>query len=247
LAAVVAAGGTVNPTITTAVNTLYTTLKADGIYSKLQAFYPIVGGVQNAHAVEGKNPGGSQNLTFNGSWVHNDKGMRVTSCSTSNYADTQYASTSLNPNSNHMFAYFNGMGTQFGTACGSSTYDGAGPPYFILGHPALEFFSSDGIVSGGGFITAYGAVIGTRTASNLVKLWRSLDGGSWSLGGTSTTAPSTYSSNSITIAKVNAAGFPSSDRYAFFSFGSGLDDTESQNYYNAVLAFETALSRNTYS
>ena len=146
-----------------------------------------------------------------------------------------------------MFIYLNGTGTQFGTFCGASTYDGAGPPYFILGHPALEFFCSDAVISGGGFITAYGASLGTRTASNLVKLWRSTDGSSWGLGGTSTTAPSTYSSNSITIAKVNAAGFPSPDRYAFFSFGSGLNDTESANYYNIVLAFETALSRNTYS
>lgn len=248
LAAVVAAGGTVDSTITTATNTLFTDLKSNGIYTKLTAFYPIVGGVQNAHAVEGKNPGGSQNLTFNGSWTHNNKGMRPSTCSSSNYADTQYLPTSLNPNSNHMFAYFNGTGAQFGNACGSSTYDGAGPgPYFILGHPAFEFFCSDAVISGAGTITAYGSVLGTRTASNLVKLWRSLDGGSWTLGGSNTTAPSTYPSNSITIAKVNGSGFPSSERYAFFSFGSGLNDTEAANYYNIVLAFETALSRNTYS
>jgi hypothetical protein len=249
LAAVVAAGGTVNSTITTAVNTLYTTLKSNGIYSKLQAFYPIVGGVQNAHAVEGKNPGGSQDLTFNGSWVHDNQGMRTVACNSSNYADTQYLPTSLDPNSNHLFAYFNGTGTQFGTACGSSTYDGAGnSPYFILGHPALEFFSSAGVVSAAGSISAYGALIGTRTSASETKLFRSTDGSAWSQGSsTSTTAPSTYPNTSITIAKVNPAGFASSDRYAFFSFGSGLDDTESENYYNAVLAFETALGRQTYS
>jgi hypothetical protein len=248
LSAVVAAGGAVSSPMSGATNTMFLALKSNGIYGKLSAFYPILGGIQSSHAIEGKNPTGSQNLTFNGSWVHNDKGMRPSACSTSNYADTQYLPTSLNPNSNHMFAYFNGTGTQFGTACGSSTYDGAGPgPYFILGHPAFEFFSSDGIVSAAGNITAYGAVIGTRIGSNDTRIFRSIDGGAWGQGSsTNTTAPSTYPSNSITIGKINPSGFPASDRYAFFSFGDGLDTTEATNYYNIVLAYQTALNRNTY-
>lgn len=243
LAAVLSAGGTgITPTVSAATNTLYTSLKSAGVYSKLIAFYPILGGVQNSHAVDGKTPGGSQTLTFAGSWTHTDKGMVPTVCNTSNYADTQYLPTSLNPNSNHMFGYFNGKGS-----CGGSTYDGAGPsPYFILGHPAFEFFSSNAVVSGVGTFTNYGALLGTRTASNLTKAFRSIDGGAWgSGGGTITTAPTTYPSNSITIAKVNGSGFPSGERYAFFSFGDGLSDTEGTNYYNAVLAFQTSLSRNT--
>ena len=229
------------------LQTHYTTLKSLGIYSKLTAFYPIIGGTQLSHSVEGKNPGGSQDLTINGSWVHNDKGMRPSACSTSNYADTQYLPTSLNPNSNHLFGYFNAIGSQFGVGCGLSTYDGAGPgPYFILGHPAFEFFSSDAVISGIPPMTAYGAAIGTRTTSNVTKLFRAQDGGSWSqAGGSPTNAPSTYPSNSITIAKVNGSGFPSSERYAFFSFGDGLDTIESTDYYNTVLTFQTTLGRNT--
>jgi len=248
LSAVVSAGGAVTSPMSAATNNMFLALKSNGLYTKLASFYPILGGVQSSHAIEGKNPVGSQNLTFNGSWVHNDKGMRPSACSTSNYADTQYLPTSLNPNSNHMFAYFNGTGAQFGTACGPSTYDGSGPgPYFILGHPAFEFFSSDGVVSAGGFITAYGAVIGTRQSAILTKIFRSTDGSAWGQSGSlSTVPPSTYPSNSITIGKVNPSGFPSSDRYAFFSFGDGLSDAETQTYYDIVLAYESALNRNTY-
>lgn len=243
LSAVLAAGGTLNSTISGATDTLYQALKSAGVYSKLTAFYPIVGATQAAHAVEGKNPGGAQNLTFFGSWIHTVKGMRPTTCSVANYADTQYLPTSLDPNSNHIFGYYN---LQAG-ACGSSTYDGAGPsPYFILGHPAFEFFSSAAIVSAAGTFINYGAALGTRTASNLTRVYRSLDGGAWVQGGGNvTTLPTTYPSNSITIAKVNGSGFPSGDRLAFLSFGDGITPAEGTAYYNAVLAFETSLGRNT--
>jgi hypothetical protein len=240
LAAVVAAGGTVTPTIETAVDTLFTDLKSYGVYSKLAAFYPIVGATQAAHAVEGKNPGGAQNLTFSGSWTHTNKGMKPTTLSTSNYADTQYLPTSLNPNSNHMFGYFNQSG-------GANGYDGAGTsPYFLLGHSAFEFFSSAAIVSAAGNLTTYGAILGTRTSSSVTKILGSLDGSAFiQRSNVRATPPTTYPSSSITLGKANPAGFPNADRYAFWSVGDGLTDAEGLDYYNAVLAFQTSLERNT--
>jgi hypothetical protein len=90
LSAVVTAGGTTNPTISAATNTLYTSLKAAGIYSQLTAFYPTIGGTQSSHQVEGKTPGGAYNLTFNGTWSHTSAGMKPVSSS-------PYATTNLNP------------------------------------------------------------------------------------------------------------------------------------------------------
>lgn len=244
LNAVVSAGGIVDATISGATDTLYKTLKSIGVYSKLKAFYPIIGGTQLSHAVEGKSPGGTYDLTFYGSWIHTVKGMQTTAYSDSNYADTHYIPTDLNPNSNHMFGYYNKRGSS-----GPNTYDGAGPsPYFILGHPVVEFFSSSAIVTAVGDFTNYGSALGTRQASNITKVFRSFDGDAWVQGSTTnTTAPTTYPSNSITISKINAVGFSSNERYAFLSFGDGLSDTEGTDYYNAVLAFQTTLGRNTNS
>jgi hypothetical protein len=90
LAAVVSAGGTTSPTISAATNTLYTSLKSAGIYSVLTAFYPTIGGTGPSHAVEGKLPGGTYTLTFNGTWSHTSAGMKPVSSS-------PYATTNLNP------------------------------------------------------------------------------------------------------------------------------------------------------
>ena len=73
LAAVVAAGGTVDATITSATNTLFEGLKSDGIYSKINRLYLFLGAVQNSMAINAKSPG-TNNMTFNGGWTHTVSG-----------------------------------------------------------------------------------------------------------------------------------------------------------------------------
>jgi hypothetical protein len=75
LAAVTAAGGTVTPTITDAINNLFLGLKADGVYSLLWSMFPLVGGTQSSHAINALNPG-SRNLVFTGSWTHTSQGAQ---------------------------------------------------------------------------------------------------------------------------------------------------------------------------
>lgn len=89
LSAVVDAGGTgITPTVSAATRTLFTSLFSNNIWNSLTAFYPILGGVQNSHAINGKNPG-TNNLTFNGGWTHNASGM------TGN-GSTGFANTGIN-------------------------------------------------------------------------------------------------------------------------------------------------------
>lgn len=94
LAAVLSAGGTLSPTISAATNTLFTSLKSAGIYTKMTAFYPVLGGTQNSNGIEGKSPAGSYNLGFNGTWTHNSGGMAPT-------ASSPYATTNLIPSSTY--------------------------------------------------------------------------------------------------------------------------------------------------
>jgi len=51
LADVVASGGTTNPTIESAVDTLFTSLKSAGLYSKMIGMYPFVGAAAGCHAI----------------------------------------------------------------------------------------------------------------------------------------------------------------------------------------------------
>ena len=73
LAAVTAAGGSVDATITSAVDTLFVDLKSNSLYTKIRRMYPFVGGVANSNKINGKNPG-TNDIIFNGGWTHGYSG-----------------------------------------------------------------------------------------------------------------------------------------------------------------------------
>ena len=75
LADVVATGGTTNPTIEAAVNTLFTDLKSNGLYNDL-FFYPVVGGVASSQRLAGnRSAHSSYDFTFNGGITHDYSGF----------------------------------------------------------------------------------------------------------------------------------------------------------------------------
>jgi hypothetical protein len=65
LAAVVAAGGTLNCNISGATNELFTELKSSGLWSLLNVFYPILGGTSASTAINAKLPG-TKDMTWSG-------------------------------------------------------------------------------------------------------------------------------------------------------------------------------------
>jgi hypothetical protein len=50
------ATGITDPTITSAINTLVISLKNDGVWSRMVAIYPFVGGTADTHKYNLKNP-----------------------------------------------------------------------------------------------------------------------------------------------------------------------------------------------
>ena len=87
LADVVASGGTTNPTIESAVDTLFTDLKSNGLYSKIFAMYPYVGGTASSHAIEAK-LNKSFDITWFGGMTHDVSGS--TGNGSNGYGDTGY-------------------------------------------------------------------------------------------------------------------------------------------------------------
>jgi len=88
-----------------AIYRLVTDLKGYGIWTKMKALYPVVGGTAASHAVNLKIPG-TYNLTFTAGWVHSSTGMLPNG--TSDYADTSLIpSTALSLNNVHISVYIN--------------------------------------------------------------------------------------------------------------------------------------------
>ena len=87
--AFITAAGITDPTQQTAINDLVIGLKADGIWTKMKAIYPFVGGTATTHKFNLKDPldtNGAFRLVFNGGWTHDSNG--VTPNGVNGYADT---------------------------------------------------------------------------------------------------------------------------------------------------------------
>ena len=99
LASLVSAG--ISPTTTqiNAISTLVVGLKASGLWSKLYAFYPFIGGTAAAHAINAFDVG-ANDITWNGTLTHNANGV-------TGDGSTGYGDTGLNPAS--VLATVNGL------------------------------------------------------------------------------------------------------------------------------------------
>ena len=83
------AAGITDATISGAIDTLVIQMKADNIWTKMKAIYPLVGGTDNTHKWNLKNPTDSDpafRLTFNGGITHDVNG--ITSNGVNGYAET---------------------------------------------------------------------------------------------------------------------------------------------------------------
>ena len=92
--AFIIAAGITDPTQQEAINTLVVDLKASGLWTLLQAIYPIVGGTATTHKYNLKNPldtDGAFRLTFGLGWTHGTTGMTPN-------GTTAFADTKFNPN-----------------------------------------------------------------------------------------------------------------------------------------------------
>ena len=245
--AFITAAGITNPTQQTAINTLVISLKGYGIWTKMKAIYPFVGGTATTHKWNLKNPldtNAAFRLSFVGGWTHSANGAQPNGVNS-------YANTFLIPNntltntSNHYSFYSRTSILQAATEVGA---------YTPLAHHAIMLYRSD--LSRKAFINGtyptyailvnntntLGFQIGTRTTSNSMKLfWNN------SLIGTNTTNSTLgLPLKNVYISALNNDGAAvelSTKQAAFSSIGDGLTDTEAANFYTAVQTFQTTLGR----
>ena len=104
--AFITAAAITNPTQQSAINQLVTDLKGYGIWTKMKALYPFVGGTASSHKFNLKNPldtDAAFRLVFNGGWTHSANGALPNG--TNGYADTKIGLNTLLRDSNSTGIY----------------------------------------------------------------------------------------------------------------------------------------------
>jgi hypothetical protein len=249
--AFITAASITDPVQINAINTLVEGMKTDGIWTKMKAIYPFVGGTASTHKWNLKDPrdlDAAFRLVFNGGWTHSSNG--ATPNGTNGYADTKLVpNTQLTLNSASFSAYSRNNftpTTDQSLGCSSNVNN---LPLFAQSFTSLKDVYSfiysysvpDVMISSSGQNLA-AMFITTRTASNNAKSFRNTT----QLAAVTTQAQTTQPTNNFFfgafnggIGIVNYSNF----QYAFAHIGNGLTDTEAANLYSRVQAFQTALNR----
>jgi hypothetical protein len=231
-ARVTAAGGTLSATEQTAVNTLVVQMKADGTWSPMKAIYPMVGASAAACAQNLKSS--SFTGTFNGGWTFSSNGVQGNGTNT-------YFNTALNVQSNlsTTSAHFSFYSR---TNSNESNYDMCASGDYAVIIYSNSFYvnlTSAGIYTATvGVANTLGFYIGARTNNTNVNGYKN---------GTKIINNATLVSNlvndNVYLGARGTASLFTNRQYAFSSIGDGLTDTQASNFYTAVQAFQTTLSR----
>jgi hypothetical protein len=245
---VTAAGGTLSATEKLAVDMFVKQMKADGIWTKMKAIYPMVGASAAACAQNLKSS--SFTGSFSAGWTFASTGAKGNG--TSAYMDTNLTpSSTLSQNSTHISYYSrtnNANKFEFEIGSFNISASGVGSTSFGISYasPSNSFRLR---VSSATPTTSYtvtdtrGFFVGNRTASNQQKIYKTgvlVDTSNINSDGLSTLQIA-LNANRISSSSL---GDYSSKECAFASIGDGLSDTESSNFYTAVQAMQTTLSRN---
>jgi hypothetical protein len=242
-ARVTAAGGTLSATEQTAVNTLVVQMKADGTWTPMKAIYPMVGASAAACAQNLKSS--SFTGTFTSGWTFASTG--VTPNGTSAYMETNFNPFISSINNNSHLSYYvrdytaNVIGKVLMGSVVSAlssaialNFSNISPFYYPtiqeFTFPTLPTFPSiiKGLLIGRRIdLTQEALFINTtkyevsQTSNNL------LPNNTFYLGSNHTTTAQQFTDAQC----------------AFASIGDGLTDTQASNFYTAVQAFQTTLSR----
>ena len=244
--AFVTAASIVDATQQNAVNTLVTSLKSAGIWTKMKAVYPFVGGNATSHKFNLKDPrdlDAAFRLQFNGGWTHTSTGALPNG--TNGYADTFLTPSTNYPTVSDVSIGFYSRTNIFQESSDISSYQNSSKAlgiqtrwtdnkiYSQLYRDTQPYNIVATNTNSSGFFTL------SRTSTTLIKQYRNS-----SILGTSTAyIEGSIPTIPICLSNNGANGSYSSREQAFAFIGNGLTDAEAANFYNAVQAFQTTLGR----
>jgi hypothetical protein len=240
------AAGITNSTQRLAINYLSTSLKLNGLWDKLNAIYPFVGGTATTHKFNLKNPldtDAAFRLSFIGGWTHSTNG--ATPNGTNAYADTFLVpSVNLSLNSNS-FGIYSRTNNTTGNQIYGSYRSGVTTLQNNIVYPGgtQGAFTSNNLVGFFYPIITTSFLMATRTSSTVFKGFRA---GSL-LGSNSTPTTSLPNLKFLFSARQETSAtdirWYNVHQLAFAFLGSGLTDAEALIFYNIVQTFQTTLGR----
>ena len=244
--AFIAAAGITNLTQAAAINTLVNDLKTYGLWTKMKALYPMVGGSATSHKFNLKDPrdlDAAYRLVFNGGWTHTSTGALPNG--TTGYVDTFFQPrTHLGGDTNAHISKYNRTNNLTGNKADGSYSMINGTAYFLQQNysAGISVVGSDSTLVQYTQTDTRGFFTTTRTSPTSVKVFKN----STQQGSTNTTNNLYISNDKVYIGARNDGGilnFYNTYETAFFSLGNGLSDTEATNFYNSVQKFQTTLGR----
>ena len=255
LSAVVAAGGTgITSTVSAATRTLFTSLVSNGLYNKITAMYPLLGGISASEKFNAKNPvdtNAAFRLTWSGGWTYTSSG--ATGNASNTFARTYISGTTLNRFSQHI-SYYSLRNTTTGNCIEMGGADTAGNSYTELALDLIAFggnYRYGNINSVGTMVidspansATTGFYIVSRTTDTTSYMSKN---GSQILSGTTTTNSNQPYEIILGGRNDNGTFSYSTDRpIGFATIGSGLTPAEMTTLSSIVNTWATSIGRNTY-
>jgi len=249
------AAGITDATQQSAINTLVTDLKGYGIWTKMKAIYPFVGGTATTHKYNLKDPQDTDaafRLVFSGGITHSSTGVLFGGVN--GYADSFLIPSTSLTNSTH-FSFYSRTNQATSETTEMGCFDtSSGVPISVLAIKTSIFsgagssnydirfcYLNDANLKLTPPASTAGYAINTKLSGTTTKaFWNNS-----SLG--TITGTNALPNKKIYIGARNSDGTASlftSKQCAFASIGDGLTDTEAANLYTAVQAYQTTLSRN---
>jgi len=249
----ITAASITNSTQQTAIYKLVNALKSYGLWSKMRAVYPFVGGNATSHSLNLINTG-LYGLTFSGGWTHSSTGALPN-------GTTGYANTNLNLSTCGLVNTNFSHSTYVRGNVASGTLGGVYTPVLMGG-----WFDSVAILT-----TPVSTPANTRIGTYMANTWsEQLQGTVTSIKGLilgnrpSSSTVFTLHKNDVrvsTSASFSVRNFPNLNYYigaynsngtaasfdnkeiAFYHIGTGLSDTDVANLYYTIQQFQTDLGR----
>ena len=247
--AFITAAAITDATQITAINNLVVGMKADGIWTKMKAIYPFVGGTASTHKWNLKDPrdlDAAFRLVFNGGWTHSSNG--ATPNGTNGYADTKISPSSVfSSNDNISLGYYTRDVSTIGLALvaemGSANLDYSNGVYIVgrYNGDSKNYTRISSSATNSFVVSATaGLYYASRIASNQYKILRN-----GNILSTPAIASSGRTSNNMWIGGINygIAAEYGIGQCAFSYVSDGLTDTEASNLYSRVQTYQNSLNR----
>jgi hypothetical protein len=236
----IAATGETDLTILGALNTLESDLTTYGLTSKMKALYPFVGGTAGKHSYNFMNTAAYQ-ITWNGGLTHSSNGVLPNG--TNGYGNTGFLPSSLaSANSNSIGYYIRTVNTAASAdPVNLGSFLGSDNSTLLNTASTLASRLNSGLISGS-ITGGTGFFSSSRTSSTVTTVYKNSTSVATGNSGGGLNSLALYIGTLNLTGTPYASGYVNS-QFAFAYMGDGLSSTEIGNFYTAVQAFQTTLSR----